>query len=501
MLLWPDPRTVDLVLSPLAGELRNAGLGTLKDEGLFIDISPPQPGTSQSIPIKYFEAGVRFIKLDFTRMQQCSSETMRRVLAGLERIYTPQSAQAIPQESFAAARVEEAFDACIRDAFVGKLVVHMAGNIVPIARRLALPIAVPDAGYLVTGGFGGMGLATIKWLCSQGARHVAVLSRNGPSSKPAQETLKELRGTGVRILHEKADIAKREDLNAALGKLLPEMPPLRGVIHCAGVLADTAINAVSASLVDRVMGPKAGGALHLHRALDRQELDFVVYYSSIAATLGNYGQLNYAAANGFLHGLVLHRRAKGLPGTCINWGPVAEVGMAARDAGVADSLARLGLAFLPLARVFELLEEALAEDWVSFDVVDINWGAWSRQATDREKLRLSKVLPSGVEDGDDAAGAFHNQVLSLGPNERRALIFALVLEISSEVLRLSQSRVDSSSKLRDLGIDSIMAAEISQMIFDRTGIRLRILYLTRGPSLLDMTKKIEEAILSGVQPG
>jgi myxalamid-type polyketide synthase MxaB len=95
------------------------------------------------------------------------------------------------------------------------------------------------------------------------------------------------------------------------------------------VLDDGMLAAQTPARFAAVMAPKAEGAWHLHRLTQQCDLDFFVAFSSAASLVGNPGQSNYAAANGFLDGLMQARCSQGLPGLSINWGPWAEVGMAA----------------------------------------------------------------------------------------------------------------------------------------------------------------------------
>ena len=102
------------------------------------------------------------------------------------------------------------------------------------------------------------------------------------------------------------------------------------MIHAAGVLDDGIVLRQSRDAFERVLAPKLRGAWNLHAATAERPLDFFVLFSSVAALIGNAGQANYAAANTFLDALAHARRARGLAAHAINWGPWAEVGMAAR---------------------------------------------------------------------------------------------------------------------------------------------------------------------------
>ena len=126
------------------------------------------------------------------------------------------------------------------------------------------------------------------------------------------------------------DVADAESLASALGAAAGGCPPLRGVIHAAGVLADGILTEMTLEQLDRAMAPKVRGAWNLHAATRDVPLDFFVLFSSVASVLGSPGQANYAAGNAYLDALAhASPRAQGLPATAINWGPWAGSGMAA----------------------------------------------------------------------------------------------------------------------------------------------------------------------------
>ena len=93
-------------------------------------------------------------------------------------------------------------------------------------------------------------------------------------------------------------------------------------IWSLAVMIDRALYFSAARKQSREFAPKVAGAWNLHRATRGLPLDLFVVYSSATTYLGNPGQSNYVAANAFLEALVEHRRAAGLPGTFMAWGPL-----------------------------------------------------------------------------------------------------------------------------------------------------------------------------------
>ncbi len=494
VLRWTDGRGVDLVVSNLAGDLRATTMELVTGGGDFIDVTRGARSREEVVPLSCLRSGVCFRRVELGEALGGPS-SLGTELEEVGRLLSEDWNRAFPSRTVPASAVEEAFEALSGEGVTGKLVVDVATAMVTLERRARVPAARPDATYLVTGGFGGVGLSMLTWLADQGARNIVVLSRSGPSTPNALETVSALEARGCRVISTCVDIADSAGLSDALGNTLRELPPPRGLVHCAGVLRDQDFESMDAASVTAVMGPKALGCLNLHRILSSYELDFFVCYSSIAGTLGNAGQFNYAAANGFLHGLVSHRRRLGLAGTCLALGPVAGTGMATRDAGVAERLRGAGLAFMPVEQVLDLMHEAITQGWVSFDAVAIDWNVWHQRASRSMRRRLAEIVSE--EAGLDSTETLRSELEQLAPTERRVAMFQIVTDIVARVLRISPSRIDALANLKDLGIDSLMATELHAAIVQRTGVRLRSLYLTRGPSLEDMADAITTALLTG----
>lgn len=188
-----------------------------------------------------------------------------------------------------------------------------------------------DATYLITGGMGGLGLTTASWMAAQGAKNFVLLGRSEPSSE-ASQVVEEMLEAGANVIVAQADVTDRDQVQEIFEKIKAHMPPLKGVIHAAGLLDDGSLLNLNRERMQKVMAPKVNGTWYLHEATARLELDFFVLYSSAVSVLGSPGQGNYAAASAYLDAMAWYRQYLGLPAQSINWGPWAEVGLAAEAA-------------------------------------------------------------------------------------------------------------------------------------------------------------------------
>nr|WP_228562947.1 type I polyketide synthase [Catenulispora rubra] len=362
----------------------------------------------------------------------------------------------------------------------------------------------PDASYLVTGGLGGLGLATAAWLAERGARTLVLVGRTTPRTVPEQ--VARLRAAGVDVVVRSADIADRAQTEALLADIRRDLPPLRGVVHAAGVSADAPLVNLDAAGVRRNLAPKVGGAWNLHRALGdgSDPVDFFVLYSSLASVIGSPGQAAYTAANAFLDALAAQRRREGLAGTSVSWGAWAEAGMAA-ERGLLDRLAAVGVDGLRSRSALAALDEVVPGPLAHVAVARIDW---DRQAAGRDPGRPSSFLAdfrgAGRADGDREgprydADELADLVLGDPGAARTAVLEGLFLGLA-QLLGLSAADRDAlrprfaATPLNTIGLDSLSTVRLRRRIAADFGVDVSAETLFGGGTATQIAELVCEQI-------
>jgi NAD(P)-dependent dehydrogenase (short-subunit alcohol dehydrogenase family) len=264
-----------------------------------------------------------------------------------------------------------------------------------VARIQALPAADhqpvlhADASYLVTGGLGALGLQVAAWMARRGARHLVLVGRHAPSPS-ALQAIAALQRQGVSVVTARADVAVRADLQRVLDDI---RPPLRGVVHAAGVFGHAPLDTLELDTIESVLRAKVLGATWLHRLTATLKLDLFVMFSSVAAWWGSKGQAHYAAANAFLDTLASHRAALGQPAISLAWGPWNGAGMATPEAH--DWLARIGVRGLAPDDALAAMERHLAGGEPSVAIADVDWPRLREvHSVSRDRPLLACVAPA-----------------------------------------------------------------------------------------------------------
>jgi NAD(P)-dependent dehydrogenase (short-subunit alcohol dehydrogenase family)/acyl carrier protein len=330
----------------------------------------------------------------------------------------------------------------------------------------------------------------------KGARHLVLLSRSGASSV-GEDVAADLAAQGATVATIQADISNESDLARALSEIRNTMPPLRGVIHAAGVLDDHLLLNLDAESFRRVLAPKVLGAWNLHVLTAELPLDFFVVFSSVASVLGSPGQANYAAANAFLDGLAHDRRSRGLPCLSINWGPWAEVGMAARATSSRAPASRVMQPLAPaqaLAALDRLFEKNGPAQAVAMSV---DWTQLARSFNGQQPPSLisdllrEKALPAAAKAARESGPRLSMQeLLSAPPPRRHALLLAHVQKSLAQVMALDAPELDPEESMSNLGLDSLMALELQHSLEESFGTKLPIELLMGMPSLNEFVTRL-----------
>ncbi|MFM9629046.1 SDR family NAD(P)-dependent oxidoreductase [Streptomyces galilaeus] len=349
-----------------------------------------------------------------------------------------------------------------------------------------------DGTVLVTGGLGAVGRHLARLLAENGVPRLLLTSRQGAADPRAAETVAELAALGADTEVAACDVADADALADVLARV-GEEHPLRGVVHCAGVLDDGVIAELTPERVAHVWRPKADGAAHLHRLTAGLPLEMFLLVSSAAGVLGNAGQGNYAAANVFLDQLAHHRRAQGLPATSVSFGAWAGEGLAAEHADL-DRMARLGHRALTPDQGRDLAELALRRGTPHLVAFSLDLPRLREHVTGTALWRSLLPAPRTAGQG----GGLADRLAALPEAERAERVLALVREEASRALGLrSAEAVRPDQPLRELGMDSVTAVELRNRIGARLAAKLPATLLFDHPTPERLARHLLDTALGG----
>uniref|UniRef100_A0A8C8FJU4 Carrier domain-containing protein n=2 Tax=Oncorhynchus tshawytscha TaxID=74940 RepID=A0A8C8FJU4_ONCTS len=328
--------------------------------------------------------------------------------------------------------------------------------------------------YIVTGGLSGLGFETVKFLAQKGGEYIVILSRSSPTPDIQQEIVILERQWSACIVWMGCDVSVSEHVLRVIGLIGQKFPscPIKGVFHSAVVLHDGLIENLDKSHFEKVLKPKVNGALNLHHATKHCKLDYFVCYSSISSFLGNASQTNYAAANSFLDYFCHYRRNIGLSGQSINWGAL-NLGLLLNKDHLHRFLETRGLMVMDVTEIHESLEQCLLlnkpqQVVCRFHIKNMMSNVLSQNAS--LTVRITALVDEAVQKLKFQKSQSEHTSVSSSPSE-------YIRSVLSQTIGVDKHELDDDSPLSALGIDSMLAMTLQNLIFQDRGVNVPLVTL------------------------
>jgi NADPH:quinone reductase-like Zn-dependent oxidoreductase/SAM-dependent methyltransferase/acyl carrier protein len=475
-----DGQGVTVVLNALGGEAIPASIRVLSRAGRFLEI-----GKKDAWPAARMTAARADVAYSLIDWSETALENPRAIGALLRQVVSryADGPMPLPVTIYQFSQAAEALRALGSGRTTGKIAVLAP----PESDAAPVPLVREQATYLVTGGLTGLGFATAQWLVDRGARHIVLLGRRGAGPETST-ALESMRAAGIDVAAFSCDVSDESQLASVLSEALKSRPPLKGVVHAAGVLADAGLVQQDWAKFERVLAPKVKGAWALHRMTREAQLDFFLLYSSMASVLGAAGQVNHASANAFLDALAHLRKREGLSALSVNWGVWSGIGAAERH-GVTDRAARQGVGLISPQAGLEALRLALSVGAAQLLITPVNWSRFAAA----QNGNASKVLSELVSDSPRAArpepasvkaGKLRALLRDTPVTRRRRIVQDHVAQAAGQVLGMAADRqLDEHRPFHELGLDSLMAVELRNILAREAGEALPATLLFDYPTL------------------
>lgn len=495
-----DGRGVDVIYNSLPGEMIAQNFAVAGEFCRIIEIGKADIYFGGATDLKPFSGNLSFHSIDMDRMLRLRPEIFRELRRECTEMLTAGKLTALPYTRFPIEEIVGAFEAVFRAEHMGRIVLDLRDQTPTLLPRKSEPVPVrPGHSYLITGGFGGFGLATARSLARAGATHLILASRSGATTDVARAQIEALRAADVDVWEERIDISDYDQVADLVAKVEASGHPLRGVFHAAAVAHDEVIADISAESLHKVFGPKVEGARNLDKATREHDvpLDHFVLYSSISGLIGIVPQLTYAAANSMLDGLAASRHAAGLPALAVSWGAMSGGGMAESDA-IVKFLDSVGLRRLNMDMGAAFIQECSRFPLPQVAIAGIDWGVLRTPLPSTAKSTRFAHLSAEAAAVSNEQAAFRAAVLGLPEEERGPMVTKELAKELANVLKVDVDSIDPKGPIADLGIDSLMAVEFAARAGKQLNIQISAFQFTPDLTLEAVGARVALLIAQGV---
>ncbi|MFJ6851026.1 SDR family NAD(P)-dependent oxidoreductase [Streptomyces sp. NPDC091271] len=364
--------------------------------------------------------------------------------------------------------------------------VRHAGRVRPRPPGAGKHLLRPNGTYLITGGTGGLGLLLAEHLARTWSARLVLTGRSALDARK-RRGIARIESLGGEVLYRQADVADREAMGEVVATARERFGPIHGAVHAAGVTEGDSLLAGDARSFQDLLSAKVDGTRVLDDVLAAEPLDFVCYFSSTSAVLGDFGGCAYSVANRFQTSYARHRdqqvRRGVLSGAtvAINWPLWSGGGMGFDDAeGVELYLSTSGLRLLGEAEGLTLFEQLLGQGETQ-QIVMAGDPARVRRLFDAEPgpaAARRDVLAAAPVTHARATHASATRRTDIPHSETgkdadlAPLVLAALKTAIVDVLRVPREQIHADESLSELGFDSVSLVKLARALGESLAIEV-----------------------------
>jgi phthiocerol/phenolphthiocerol synthesis type-I polyketide synthase A len=340
---------------------------------------------------------------------------------------------------------------------------------------------------------GALGLLMAAWLADRGARRLVLAGRTPlpPRRKWDSDTndsdicrkiaaIRALELRGVSVDAVTLDVGSRDEVQVLLaGRDGGGAPPIRGVIHAAGVTESQLLTEIADSQLRRTMWPKVAGAQVLHEAFPPGTLDFFFLTASAGTVFGIPGQGAYAAANAYLDCLARARHGAGCHTVSLDWAAWQGLGFGADAQVVVQELERLGSRPVTAEEAFAAWEYVNRYDVAQAVIAPMPSAEGGTSVVSDAHRTLTPVRAWSQMSSDDLHAELENGLRAILATE----------------LRMPEGELQLDRPFAELGLNSVMAMSIRREAEQLVGMELSATMLWNHPTVATLAKYLANKLL------
>ncbi|TVY20219.1 Highly reducing polyketide synthase FUM1 [Lachnellula arida] len=517
---------VDMVLNSLSGDLLHASWQCVAQYGKMLEIGKRDFIGQGKLGMSLFEANRSFFGIDLAVMAEERPDVIHKLLNKVLQLYIRGAIKPVrPIKVFEAAQIKDAFRYMQQGQHMGKIVLKMPLNPEELTgtsttKKLTLR---PDVSYLMIGGLGGLGQAISTWMAESGAKNLIFLSRSAGKTEAHKSYFKELETMGCSVQAFAGSVSVLADVENVVKNATM---PIGGVMQMSMVLRDQAFARMSIDEWNAAVAPKVDGTWNLHKALEKESLDFLILFSSFSGLVGQWGQVNYNSGNTFLDAFVQYRHNLELPASVLDIGCVVDAGYVSENQSVLDTLLSTSLHGLHEQDVLESLQMMMgrsapapaspAKTYTNPGQVGIGLRSTMPLAEPGNRSIWKRdprmAVYRNLEAASSSSAASDNEPLRLFLADAHAKPAMLTEKASAEFLAREiglrlfislmkpEEDLDISLAPTALGLDSLIAIDLRNWWRESFGFPVTVLEMMNAKSIVELGELAAKKLLEKLQP-